>query len=254
MGFYDANMLKLNDLAIYAISCPAQVPAHLMDYVRFPSRAAEQSDLELNWIWAMDKIRVMDHVTTELYKLDVEELQRKTLEETDGAFQNPDLDWLESLTDHLLTVRILAQVRPVIFDVQFQTQGDAFIRQALNAYTNAKLCGEGTLEELADIRSTVSPKPFWRGNKRHGWNRRSRFQGVNVQAWPMPNMRALRWGGQINGRPIGNRPVVHGPVNPYETLKRATMATPSIAPPATELSDDEIEHDQGTAYKSIIIV
>ena len=248
LGFFDPNMSKFNELAIHSVACPAKVPQHLANYVRLPSGPIDHDDLDVQWIWSMEKIRTLDHITTEMYKLNVADLMNYIVDTEGLAFNKPDLDWLEELTDHQMALRILAQIRPVILNHHFNQNGDVFIRQALNAYTNAKLCDVGTLLELEDIRKAArkhqhrGPRHF-RGFRRNG----PHYRGPNIQAWPMPNLARRRYGGFINGRPISVHEPELGAVDPHKTLNKAKEPATTINPVKCEQPEtgSPIELEQG---------
>ena len=213
-GFFNENMLKLNELVIRAIACPPTVPIHMVNKLRL--EVDSESILDLQWIWGMDKIRVFDHESTEMIKMDTKPLKRKLLKADSKAFGSFDEDWLLGFSDEALVLRILYQLRPVILQ-NMAAKSDAYIRQAINAFEQAIVCQPGTLEEFDQIRKAASSNHHGRGNRCFGHGRRPFtkpfFQGMNIQAWPMPVNNRNRW--QRYGPVQGAEPL-----NPFETLKK----------------------------------
>ena len=96
----------------------------------------------------------------------------------------------------------------------------AYLKAFHSAFENAKMCTTGTLEDLEKIRKTANSNQMgrnWCNGRRFGPNGRpfnkQFYEGLNVQAWPMP----------ANGRKWRRYEPVNHPVqlDPYETLKKA---------------------------------
>ena len=248
-GFFCENMLKFNELVIHAIACPPKIPIHMVNKLHPDVNSEEIQTLQ--WIWGMEKIRLLDHVTTEMLKLDVGKLKDQLQTADNKAFGAWDNEWLEGFSNEALVLRILYQVRPVILQNMAQNS-DAYIRQALNAFEDAKLCSTGTLEELTLIRETVS--------KRNGPNRgrcggrfrrpfkKNFYEGLNIQAWPMPSQgkRWRRYG------PVGFSPANH-PVqlNPYNILNKVPAVKTEVKEEISSDTEQAVDPVVTVSYKKL---
>ena len=253
-GFFCESMLKLNELVIQAIACPAKIPIHMVNKLHLDVEPEEIQDLK--WIWGMEKIRFLDHTTTEMLKLDVLQLKDQLKNAETKAFGAWDSTWLEDCANETLVLRILYQVRPVILDNMAQNS-DAYIRQAIDAFENATACPMGTLEELTMIREAV--------NRRNG-PQRGRFgprfgvrkpfnkpfyEGLNVQAWPMPaqGRRWRRFGPVGAAGAMTNHPVQ---LNPYNVLNKNKEAEPEVKEePILSDSNHEVDPIVTVSYKHV---
>ena len=226
-GFFCESMLKLNDLVIHAIACPPKIPIHMVNRLHLDVNPDETQ--ELKWVWGMEKIRVFDHVTTEMLKLDVTDLKERLQQAENQSFGAWDTTWLADFSDEALVLRILFQVRPVLLQ-NMARNSDIYIRQALNAFEDAKVCKVGTLEELATIRETANNQNGYRGRFGGRFGRRpfkkDFFEGLNIQAWPMPN-HGKRWRRFNQVGPSMNHPVQ---LNPYNILNKVTENKPEVMP------------------------
>ena len=216
-GFFCESMIKLNELVIHAIACPPKIPIHMVNKLH-PD--VESEDVQaIKWIWGMEKIRFFDHVTTEMLKLDVSPLKAKLQKADDKAFGSWDASWLEDFSNEALVLRILYQVRPVILQ-NMAKNSDAYIRQAINAFEEAKLCPMGTLDDLQSIRDTANKnngpiKGRYCGGARRPF-KKPFYEGLNIQAWPMPTTgRRWRRYGPFGGE--ANHPVQ---LDPFEVLNK----------------------------------
>ena len=251
-GFFCENMLKLNELVIQAIACPPKIPIHMVNKLHLDVEAEKTQDLK--WIWGMEKIRFFDHVTTEMLKLDVQDLKEALQQADDKAFGSWDSTWLEGYSNEALALRILYQVRPVILENMAQNS-DAYIRQALDAFENAVVCPMGTLEELTKIRETADRRNGPQRGRFCGGVRRPYkkpfYEGLNIQAWPMPaqGRRWRRFGPVGAVGPMTNHPVQ---LNPYQVLNNNEEAKkPAKEEPTVTESSHEVDPIVTVSYKHL---
>ena len=227
-GFFSENMPTFNDIVIDAIACPPTLATYRANKLQIHGEMLPTHEWDLQWTSVMDKIRIYDHVTTEMLKFEVADLL-----EFIGTMEKPpfgefDQDWLASLTDQEMAVRILYQVRPVILDANFARVGDIYVRQAVNAFDDAKVCSVGTLEELEKIRQGLPNKNSYRGrfNRRNHGKRPFYFGGMNIQQWRMPNNRSRPWYMRNNFNEDNTR------IDPIKTLTKDKVEE-------IEISDDD---------------
>ena len=243
-GFFCENMLKFNELVIQAIACPPRIPMHMVNKLH-PDAETEQIQ-DLKWIWGMEKICFLDHVTTEMIRFNVVELKEALQNANDRSFGAWDDCWLQNFSEEAFVLRILYQVRPVILQ-NMAEKSDAYIRQAINAYQEAKRCEPGTLEELDTIRKAVNKyqKGERCGGRFYGRKpfRKAFYEGLNVQAWPMPSQ-----GHQWRRYEPVNHPV---PLNPHEILDKAKDVKREVKDEPTMDIEREVDPTVMVTYKKL---
>ena len=244
-GFFSESMIKLNALVIHAIACPPRIPIQMVNQLHLDVEAEDVQDIK--WVWGMEKIRIFDHVTTEMLKLDVTELKETLQHADDKSFGAWDSSWLEGFSNAAMALRILYQARPVI--LQDMNNGDVYIRQALNAFEDAKLCPVGTLEELTVIRDTANKPNGYRGRFGGRFGRRpfkkDFYEGLNIQAWPMP-AQGKRWRRYNPMGPNVNHPVQ---LNPYDILNKASGKKPEVKEEPVSEMDQAVDPTVVVNYK-----
>ena len=247
-GFFSESMIKLNELVIHAIACPPRIPLHMVNKLHLDVVSEETQDLK--WVWGMEKIRFFDHVTTEMLKLDVTDIKEQLQTAESQAFGAWDSTWLEGFSNAAMVLRILYQFRPVILQ-DMPNNGDVYIRQAINAFEDAKSCSMGTLEELTAIRELTNKNNGLRGHFGGRCGRRpfrkNFYEGLNIQAWPMPTpgKRWRRYG------PVG--PSVNHPVqlNPYDILNKASDKKPEIKEEVVSDTEQSLDPMVTVDYKKL---
>ena len=247
-GFFSESMIKLNALVIHAIACPPSIPIEMVNKLHLDAVSEETQNLK--WVWGMEKIRVFDHVTTEMLKLNVTDLKDSLQHADDKSFGAWDSSWLEGFSDAAMVLRILYQVRPVMLQ-DMPNDGDVYIRQALNAFDEAKLCPVGTLEELTEIRETANKNNGYRGRFGGRFGRRpfkkDFYEGLNIQAWPMP-AQGKRWRRFNQVGPSVNHPVQ---LNPYDILNKASEKKPEIKDETVSDAEQSIDPTVTVNYKKL---